>query len=232
MKAVCLVLNSLLVALLSVSAWAAQDRYFLDLTLPQRLPPPAKSSFGCGPRLSAGSEGGGFVLPTLPLAVEIVSFDKNGYAPGEEMVCEVRLTNVGNKPLRIPWSPNPAYRNTDCSPVVQGMPEASFTGSLALVFTDSSGARHLVLLKSLYGRLAIPETFRVLAPGESAGVKLRERLVFFNARPSEPAASVRLPHDFFVTAIYDLDDTSQGNPYRTVHSKNSMEVRIAGWRTP
>lgn len=227
MKAPALKTICLFLALFSALSMSAHEKYFLDLTSPERIPAQAMKGSGCGPRLSTGEANGGPNLTTVPLVVELVSLDRNAYSLGEDLICEVRLTNAGDKPVRIPWSRNPVYGHTDCSPDTKGGVEASLTGRFTLVLTENSGIKYIVLLKSLYGRLAIPATIRVLSPGQSARVKIKERVALFDPRLSAPVGSTyRLPQEFFATVAYDVDDTTQANPYRTVYSKNGAEVTI------
>ena len=88
-------------------------------------------------------------------------------------------------------------------------------------------------LENLYGRLSIPETFRVLGSGETARLKLREALLFSTAPASEPSGrSLRLPQDFTVTATYDLDDTSLGNPYAPIKSDNGLVLTVGNAPKP
>lgn len=232
MKTTLMFAISIAMALLFALVLIAQDRYTLDLTVPRAVPPPPKSSFGCGPRLSAGSEGGGLVVqPVLPLAVEIVSLDKSAYTLGEELICLIRLTNVGDKPFRIPWSPDSKYRNTDCTEGIKGPPTAALTGSASLVLESDSGMTRKILLEGLYGRLSIPKTYRTLEPGESASIKFKVKVALYDPRSNNFSSMIPdFPQGFVATAEYDLDDTSQGNPYRTVYSKNRIELRILGQR--
>jgi hypothetical protein len=85
-----------------------------------------------------------------------------------------------------------------------------------------------VALENFYGRLSIPDTFRVLGPGEAASVKVRDPLVFYSPALGESSGrNLDLPQRFVVTATLDLDDTSLANPYATVNSKNHVKLTVA-----
>ena len=227
MKAVTCFATGAIVLLAWVSYRTAQDTYFVDLTQSRERVRLTKSGFGCGPRLGGG-DSGELTQPTVALTLEIVSFDKRSYVLGDEVVCQIRLKNAGTKPVRIPWSPNSDYGNKDCTGAVHDAATASLSASLALVLTTDSGLRRGVPITSLYGRLSLSETVRVLDPGETAGMKLRGRLLFSLPSPSElTAAQPDLPLDFVATATYDLDDTSLRNPYATVISANHVELSVA-----
>ena len=228
MKSTSTFVMSIAVALFWVSTLAGQGKYMLDLTLPGGLPPP-KSSSGCGPRLSAGSEGGKLVQPVLPVYIEIVRLNKGTYTMGQDLVCQISLKNVGDRALRIPWSPNPDYGNKDCTGRTKGLATAALTGSVALVLRSGSGVTRKILLGGLYGRLAIPQTYRTLEPGESASIKFKTRVVLYKPRAADSStARLHLPQVFAARAEYDLDDTSQGNPYKPVYSKNRTKLSITG----
>ena len=225
-------INSGLVVLFCVSILFAQDRYALDLTVDGQSPAPAKTGFGCGPRLTGGSEPGGFVKPTLALALDIIALDKSTYAPGEDFVCRVRFTNTGREPIRVPWSPNSQYSNKDCTGALKDTAKASLSGSLRLVLMSGSGLARSIPAPSLYGRLEFPDTYRVLAPGQSATVKFKQSISLQVTDATDPAGQLLdLPQDFSVTAAYDLDDTSQANPYETVRSQNNVMVTVLGVRS-
>jgi len=204
----------------------ADDKYVLDLTLPTAIVPHPESSFGCGPRLSSGDHGE-LSLPITPLALEIVNFGKRAYAAGEDLISQIRLVNVGKESIRIPWNPNSDYGNKDCAAGAKDITRASLTASFALVFTGDDGSKRNVPLENLYGRLSTPDTFQVLHPGEAATVKFRERLGLPIVPPDQPLGRrLDLPQDFTVTATYSLDDTSLGNPYVTVNSRNQVKLTV------
>lgn len=230
MKITSMLVTGIAIALLCVSFVFGQDRYILDLTLPSATLAPPRNYSGCGPRLSAGSAGGELVVrPLLPLAVEIVSLDKSAYVLGGNMVCQIRLKNVGHRAVRIPWSPNSDYGNKDCTPGIKGLETAALTGYASLVLRTDSGITREILLKSLYGRLSMPKTYRTLGPGQSASIKFKALVGLFNPRTHDfSSGSIELPQSFSATANYDLDDTSQGNPYKTVYSINRVELTILG----
>jgi hypothetical protein len=226
MKAATLFLTGALAILPCMSKLTAEDRYLLDLTRPSELPQSAKSGFGCGPRLGGGDHGG-FVQPIAPLTFEIVSFDKSAYTLGEDMICQIRLTNVGSKPVRIPWNPNSDYGNKDCTGGAIDTAKASLTATVALVFTSADGSERGLPLYGLYGRPSIPDTIRTLNPGETASIKVMVRLVLPVAPRNQPSVrSLDLPQDFAITATYNLDDTSLVNPYTTVTSKNHVMLTV------
>jgi hypothetical protein len=150
------------------------------------------------------------------------------YTWGEDVTFEVRLINEGRAPFPIPWSRNSDYDNKDCTGGVKDLRKASLTGVFALIFSSHSGAKHRVPIDVLYARLSMPETFRVLAPGESARIKLMGPLTFKGPLSGKPSdANSALSQHFAGTARYSLDDTSHGNPYADLDSANSLEVTMA-----
>jgi hypothetical protein len=227
MKAARFLVTSAVAVLCLVSFLPGQDKYFLDLTEPGSTAPPESSGFGCGPRLGGGSEDRGPVQPIALLVLETASFDKTAYALGEEMVCQIRLRNAGAKPVPIPWSADSRYRNKDCSGAVKDPARAVLDATFGLHLVTDSGLKRVVPLVSLYGRMANPETFRLLKAGESATVKFRARLYFVEAGPTESGAgTLHLPQIFVATVTCNLDDTSLRNPYQTLKSDNEVRLTL------
>lgn len=100
------------------------------------------------------------------LALSIVSIDREVFTLPDRMIMELTLRNVGKGPVTVPWSADSAlFDATDTPQLLK-----------ASVFVEviNADGKIVCLLdrESLIGALNIPESYIILAPGESASLRV------------------------------------------------------------
>ncbi len=205
---------------------APQLTLFLDLTTPKVEQLERSTKVFCG-GVSGGAHTTGvpYKPPELALRMEIVSISHNRLAPGEPFTVDARLTNAGKQDIALPWDPDFAVvYGEDCKglgPPGPGRP-ITLVGSLMLWLTGTGGEEKAVGGHYIYARMNQSTTYRTLAPGRSAVIRVGGK---FNP-PSPPRhghtslASGR----FKLTATFDLTESAVVDPFRTVVSANSVNV--------
>jgi len=211
---------------------AAQVENILDLTTPEVRQKDKARTRVCGSVGGVVVTSGGVVPePELGLALQLESLNRGEYKIGEEVVAVLRLTNIGAKPLMIPWSPDPETifgRNCEWRPGSPGV--IALNGMISLEFRHQLGFEQFIASHGLYGNSKRPHTCRTLARGESAFVKIWGTVGFYNIiqKRREKGLEFKLPQDFVVSASFDLDDSTLRFPYKTLRSKNEVRVRVSG----
>lgn len=198
----------------------AQSDSFIDLTVAD-VHAEGLNGVGCGS--SRGSEG---PVQEVPLAVKIDSLERTTYRVGEEVVYQIRLTNVGDKPLAIPWSRD-SHVKDPCTPSSRywTLKGPKLNALFGLRFKDPSGVETELALAELFGAIDDPETHRILKPHESALIRASDAVD--GAVPhlaGELGKKLDLPQSFDVHAFYHLNDTSVNNDYKTIESKTGIRV--------
>lgn len=210
---------------------AAQVEPTLDLTAPQVKTREQSRTTACGyvPAAVVTSHGRARG-PGLPLEVEFELLGNTLYRVGDDITSTVRITNVGAKPISIPWSPDPDIvfgRDCEWLPKPQGV--SGLRGTVRLEFVDED--RHVEFIGShvLYGILSNPETYRELAPRQSAIIRISGTIDFWNIvqKTREERLQLKLPQDFIVGASFDLDEGPQGTSYARVLSRNHLRVKVS-----
>lgn len=204
----------------------ASDKYTLDLTDPAIIRSELQAEHECRTH-TGGGVGTSAPRIEISLTLEIISLEPPLWRLGSSSTVHLRLTNAGNKPVRVPWSWDKRTIYTDyCSAVLKSSSAVRLEANSELLFADEHGKMGLTSLHALYGTLDEPATYRLLAPGESARIK-------FFAFPGEifvltgpPGSAFGFPQDFIVSADYELHDSSLGNPYNKIHSTNRIIIRI------
>ncbi len=200
----------------------AQGGLFLDLTAPD-LREDDSTGVGCGS--SRGTSG---PIPEVPLSIEIDSLDQTTYRVGEEVVYQIRLTNVGDKPLAIPWSRDSEVKDP-CTPSSRywALKGPKLNALFGLRFKDPNGVEADLALAELFGAMNDPQTFRTLKPHESAVIRASDTVDGVVPHgPVELGRKLELPHSFDVHAFYHLNNTSLENDYKTIESKTGIRVTL------
>ena len=195
---------------LALAPWAQPPatEHVLDiLTYQFRTAPPA-------------SKGGGVVEgevrshplapPEHSLAVTLLDADRRVYNPGDTIIYEVTLENVGRVPVTLPWSPDHVQFSGAKDPLL---------GILSLEVRDVSGRTLLGRLEpqGLYGSNAVPGTLLRLRPGERARIRVRS---VWNNSDHARAAMLQQPGGLVsITAVY----ISGVREHRSV---NGIEVSV------
>jgi hypothetical protein len=200
----------------------AQGGAFLDLTLPDIR---ADDSTGIGCGSGRGTSG---PIPEIPLSVAIDSLERTTYRVGEVVVYEIRLTNIGDKPIAIPWGRDSRIKDP-CTPSSPywNLKGPKLNALFGLRFKDQSGAETELALAALYGAMGDPETYRILKPHESALIRacdtVDDMVPHFTG---ELGKKLELPQTFDIHAFYHLNDSSLPNDYKTIESKESLRVTL------
>jgi hypothetical protein len=204
---------------------ATEPELFLDLTAPQVKQMDHSNRVGC-------SAGGGLFVddtpfrpPKLTVSLEIEWLNQKRFDLSEEAVGEVRLTNTGNQPIMLPWSlDSDIVYGKDCRDLEKPKPPGTLVGSLYLKLADSQGRAKLIGGHNLFALRDDEATYRVLAPQQSARIRLGGKV----HPPDVPIGSAGATNHFEVTAVFDLTDSSLPNAYQTVTSTNHKDVTVVG----
>lgn len=187
------------------------DKYFLDLTKPTGPENIETTLTGSG----GGTSG---AQPDAPLALEIKTLNRKEYRVLDPLICEIRLKNIGAKEFVVPWSTNRqiVYRVLGQSRSARLKPH-TLDALLGLEFVGRDRFIAYVASHSLYADMSDSDTYRVLAPGQSASIRF--------GGPVEPFYHLELPQEFVVTATYDLYDPSVGH-YKRICSADGLNVKV------
>jgi hypothetical protein len=138
---------------------APAARHLLDLTSPNVLKTMPAVNWGHG----IGRSG----LPPpapLPLELTMVALDRGAYEMGSPIVYDVQLTNIGDRPIGLPWS-------ADLELVKQ--PARSFIEStLVLANYDAAGNVYQLGAAILAGSDSVRGSIETIRPGESALIRV------------------------------------------------------------
>lgn len=204
---------------------AGQPVPLLDLTAHKVERMDRSRKVGCGSGGGVFVSGGPYQPPELALHLEIVGVTTNRLEAGQTASAEVRLTNIGDKNVIVPWDPDMGVvYGKDCKGLGlagAGRP-ATLVGSLMLRLIGNGGEEDSVGGHFLYARIDRSATYRILVPGQSALIRLWAKLppsLEAHKGPALPATGA-----FEINATFDLTDSRLPNPYRTVVSVNSVEI--------
>jgi hypothetical protein len=145
----------------------------------------------------------------------VISINRNQYELGEQITYEVLIRNDGQLPVTFPWSPDVALFNR-LNRAIAGMRN----GSLFLQAEDAEG-HTLANLESqvLVGAPDEPNTLEVLAPGDTARIRLPGA---WRTSDVEASMVLRQPRgEVRVRAVLSLI-----NPPVYVKSDNSVDVVV------
>ncbi len=203
------------------------DKYTLDLTDPRIRQAELEAERACKTFSGAGG-GSSAPWPKLGLALELVGLDRRSYRLGDDVTAVLRLKNIGNGPVAIPWSWDRRAIYVDyCSAKLKTSRAELLEALPDLRFTDAAGLTSLETLHYLYGALDDPATYRVLDPDESALIKAKAVQLFYAPLVGVPPGyRPTFPQEFFVTAGYDARGWKAG-PYNPIQSTNAMKVTVS-----
>lgn len=167
-------------------------------------------------------------IPEVKLTVQLDSIEHTTYSVGEDVACQIRLTNVGRQPIAIPWGRDPQIA-VPCCPLSRywELPGKKLNAFFGLRFKDAWGASTDVILGSLYGAMEISSTYQVLLPRQTALIRLSGPLQEDQlGRIVAAGKKLELPGEFIVTAFYHLNDSSLSNDYKTIESPELVRLVI------
>jgi len=148
---------------------------------------------------------------------------------GDEVVAELRFINIGKEPQRFPLSSRWETANDEKCEWLGFRPGMiAQRGWVRLEFADGAGYTEFIGSHPLFSNSSDPNSYRMLAPGQSIRVKLGGKIYFqrvYEERKPEDKPFT-LPQEFGVTASFSLDDSSLWNPYKKLRSTNPVRVRV------
>lgn len=161
----------------STGAQSPQTDHTLDLTSPAVLRTPPVVRGGGGVARS------GQASPTpLPLRLRLVQLDRSTYELGNPIVYEVELTNVGSRPIGLPWS-------ADLELITQ--PGRSFIQSTLFLSVGDRPEREIQLATTMLGgSTSVRDSIQTIRPGEVARIKVASTI---NAPPQSQLAGSSVP---------------------------------------
>lgn len=206
------------------------EEVLLDLTTPNVRKTIQAQTTICGGMKGDTLIGDTHVAPSeAPLSLQVACLNHPKYTVGDEIVCEVHLTNKGWRPIAIPWSPD---QETVFGKNCEWLPKASgatgWRAMLTLEFQSRDGYKEPIASHALYGISSNAATFRTLAPKESVRIKFAGKLYFNDLirKGKERGVKFSLPQEFVVRASFDLDDSSIFRPYDKIYSVDSFQVKV------
>lgn len=200
---------------------------FLDLTAPSVNEMDRSKTKGCGSAGAVYTSGQPIRPPQLTLTLEIERLNENQFTLGAAVVVDLRLTNTGEKPVVLPWDPDSdIVYGRDCEDFRKPAAAHTLLGSLAVKVVGTEGKANFVAGHELFGLHDDPETYRILAPQQSAHIRVSGKLDLSPA--AIKALSSGATNHFKFIAVFDLTDTSMPNRYATVVSANPKDVIVSG----
>jgi len=214
---------------LGFSSPRAQEDTLLDLAASEVRAKIESARGGCGGwRLATGTQGP-VSPPELALTLEIESLKPENAKVNDQIVYQVRFTSRGEKAIWFPWSPDwdTAYSKNCQWPAVSGA--RALRSWLNLEFTDEAGYVQSVAAQELFGISTKRGTYRVIAPSASVRIQAAGRIGLERMVEERRKASLafKLPQEFAVRAVFNLDDSALPNPYKTLRSTNQLRVKVA-----
>lgn len=147
----------------------------------------------------------------LPLELTLTSLDRTGYRAGDDLLFELLIRNIGQRPFSFPAS-------LDGRRFRRGMPGAT-VGTVALAFRDDQLSSQLVGLQILYGADVVPGSLISVQPGETLSIRAGGKWLLHG---SVPAGLVR---DIKLRAQLDIYRANQIY-HPLVISANTLQVRL------
>ncbi len=220
----------LLAALGTAGASGAQG-LFLDLTTPEVADVERAQTSGCGGgMLTGGSDGSIYVPPRPALRLEITHLNADTFSIGDEIVCELRITNTGGGPILIPWSVDRSIVwGPNCSWLVTTKGTVGVTLMLRLDLVDPQGYSQATVAHQLFGISSDHATVRTLGPHQSLRVKMADKTDVSYIQQRRAAANLRLnlPQRFTLAGALEWNDSAVFGAYSAVRSDNSFQVTIS-----
>ncbi len=108
----------------------------------------------------------------LPVKIHISSIDKSTYYLGQPIILEVRLENVGDKPISMPWTVD--WRLTERR---NARPDSLLVTVIAPLIVGGANGKDATDVRkcqsvSLYGSLDVPGTSVSIPPGGTARLRI------------------------------------------------------------
>ena len=221
-----------LTALSFIVPTAAQEVGFLDMTQVQiRYRVRVTRSVG----IIGGVMGHSKPLPPT-MRIKLESLDRREYTIGETLLFEVKLENVSQDRVRIPWNPHPA----DIEPDDPAQLYEYTNGQFSLSGEDEHGETVHLSGISLYGSPKVPGSLLELSPGNWVRIRAKIKLYvgetqwgkqLLSRGESELALKVSFSTSRTVVTPknggYDSTRYIEGN---RIKSSNSIPFLLKAWK--
>ena len=163
-------------------------------------------------------------LNPLPVKITLLSLDKESYYNGEPLVLEVRLENIGDKPLLIPWTRD--WRLLDRR---NPKPDALIFGIVSPIIEQDLTGKYKQLVNKLmavnrahlFGSTEVSGTLITLPPGGTARIRTPGMVVFASDK-------VNFPVEIVVRAEIVFLEGPLSHNYATQVSGNAITIKVTG----
>jgi hypothetical protein len=137
----------------------------LDLVGFRPTPDPASASSDVGHGTGRATGTSHERRQTLELKLELLEFQRVVFNPGDSLIYEVVVANVGTEPVTLPWSADRVRFATDGQRI---------DGIVGLEIRDATGKELLARLpaQALYGSRAVPDSLLTLLPSQRARIRV------------------------------------------------------------
>jgi len=208
---------------LSSGAGLSIDDYFIDLSVPDAGENDC-GNMGCGSARASDHA----PIPEAKLTVRLDWIERTTYSVGEDVMCQIRLTNVGEQPIAIPWGRDSQIAVPCCpSSRYWGLRGKKLNAFFGLRFRAAPDAFADVVLGGLYGAAEDSSTYQILLSGQTALIRFSGPLQEDQlGRIMAGGKRLELPREFTVTAFYHLNDSSLPNDYKTIESREPTRLII------
>jgi hypothetical protein len=201
--------------LLILSFVLLQDDDFLDLSKPQVR----KERKTAGRIIDSDfSMAGDSRRKTNALKITLIDIDKESYFLGDQAIFNIKLENIGQTAIILPWSAN--YDRV--KPDDEKRPPGYLSAIINLAVEGNSQGTLFFGGESVYGSDLLPGSLKRLEPGGSARIKVRTQL---RPNSSEEIGMLakQLPFKLNVHARFAF---LEGAPYKAFSSENAIDIEL------
>jgi hypothetical protein len=201
--------------LLILSFVLLQDDNFLDLTKPQ-----VRKERKTARRIidSNFSMAGDSRLKTNAPKITLIDIDKESYFLGDQAIFNIKLENIGQTAIILPWSGD--YDRV--KPDDEKMPPGYLSAIINLAVEGNGQGTLFFGGETVYGSDLFPGSLKRLDPGRSAQIKVRTQL---RPNSSEEIGMLakKLPFKLNVHARFAF---LEGTQYKAFSSENAIEIEL------
>lgn len=212
------ILNVLLINGFAVAL--CQTEPFLDVTV-LKVPKSTSKGSSQGGQIISGCLGdtGRPCDADLPVKISILSIDKLDYRLDEPMVFEVRIENVGDKPLSMPWTLD--WRLAERR---NARPNSLLVAVIVPLVVDRANGKNAIDRRQfrsvlLFGSLDVPGTSVSIPPGGTARLRVSSASLFRTEK-------VVFPLETSVKAKLTFQEGPFSRNFASAVSSNSVPVTI------
>jgi hypothetical protein len=165
--------------------------------------------------------------PKLPLRLEIKAVPPGPMKVGEELICDLAITNSGREPILLPWSP---YQDVVYSEGCRWLPPGGrgLIADLRLELSDGDQRFEAIAAHRLYGASASALTLREVSPGETVTVRIWGRITVHHIAQlaKDQQLEFKLPREVSLTSSLDLSDSGMPSAYQRMLSTGQIKLLV------